>query len=307
MNALVISGGGSKGAFAGGIAEYLIKECGGDYDMYVGSSTGSLLLCHLALRKIDEIKEIFTTCTQKDIFNINPFIIRRKNDEIHIKINHFNTLRTFIMGHKTFGESKNLRKLIKNHTSLEDYKEIKRLNKEVIVAVSNLTTYKKELKSSFNYDYRDFVDWIWASANYVPFMSLMVKNGFEYADGGFSAHTPIQAAIDRGATSVDVIVLETEEIIKHAPNSSNAFDSSIKVFNHMIDQIYRNDISIGKLKGNINDINLRFFHLPRVITEYPLVFNPKDMSDWWQEGFEHAKDVNPFCTVIKKAEGHESD
>ncbi len=28
MNALVISGGGSKGAFAGGVAEYLIKNKG---------------------------------------------------------------------------------------------------------------------------------------------------------------------------------------------------------------------------------------------------------------------------------------
>jgi predicted patatin/cPLA2 family phospholipase len=27
MKALVISGGGSKGAFAGGIAEYLIRDC----------------------------------------------------------------------------------------------------------------------------------------------------------------------------------------------------------------------------------------------------------------------------------------
>jgi len=32
MRALVISGGGSKGAFAGGIAEFLIRDCGQEYD-----------------------------------------------------------------------------------------------------------------------------------------------------------------------------------------------------------------------------------------------------------------------------------
>jgi NTE family protein len=32
MKALVVSGGGSKGAFAGGIAEYLINDCGNSYD-----------------------------------------------------------------------------------------------------------------------------------------------------------------------------------------------------------------------------------------------------------------------------------
>jgi len=298
MKALVISGGGSKGAFAGGVAEYLIKECGGDYDIYVGSSTGSLLVSHLALGKIDEIKNIFTNCKQNDIFSMNPFIIRRKDGETHIKINHLHVLWTFLRRKKTFGESKNLRKLIKKTLSLEDYKELKRINKEVIVTVSNLTTFKKELKSNLKNDYRDFIDWIWASANYVPFMSLMIKNGFEYADGGFSAHTPIQTAIDKGATAIDVIVLEPEELHKNSSPSTNAFSTSMKVFSHMIDQIYHDDISIGKLKGNIHDVQLRFFHMPRVITETPLVFDPVEMKGWWKEGFEHAKDVNPYCTIL---------
>lgn len=39
--ALVISGGGSKGAFAGGIAQYLMEEEQRDYDLFVGTSTGS--------------------------------------------------------------------------------------------------------------------------------------------------------------------------------------------------------------------------------------------------------------------------
>ena len=35
--ALVISGGGSKGAFAGGIAEYLLKEKNNTYDIFLGT------------------------------------------------------------------------------------------------------------------------------------------------------------------------------------------------------------------------------------------------------------------------------
>ena len=38
MRALVISGGGSKGAFAGGVAEYLIEKMDNDYDIYIGLS-----------------------------------------------------------------------------------------------------------------------------------------------------------------------------------------------------------------------------------------------------------------------------
>ena len=58
MKALVISGGGSKGAFAGGVAQYLIEEKKKDYELFVGTSTGSLMLTHLALGKIEELKHL---------------------------------------------------------------------------------------------------------------------------------------------------------------------------------------------------------------------------------------------------------
>jgi len=41
MRALVISGGGSKGAFAGGVAQYLLEEKKKkEYDLFIGTSTG---------------------------------------------------------------------------------------------------------------------------------------------------------------------------------------------------------------------------------------------------------------------------
>ena len=301
MNALVISGGGSKGAFAGGVAEYLVKECGGEYDLFVGSSTGSLLLSHIALGEIDKIKRVFTSVNQKDIFNISPFrITTDKDGEVDIKINHFNTVRTFLLGRKTFGESKNLRSLIEDTLSVKEFIRLKQQKKEVIVSVSNLTKHRTEFKSNLECGYDDFIDWIWASANYVPFMSLLEKNGYEYADGGFGTHTPIQAAIDHGASSVDVIVLEPKEISREVPPSNNAFSSLFKVFSYMTDQIYHDDLTIGRLKGSAGDIEIRYFHLPYSITEYPLIFDPVQMKDWWKLGFDHAKSVNPFCRFLSK-------
>lgn len=106
MKALVISGGGSKGAFAGGIAEYLVKDCDFKYDIFVGCSTGSLLLPHLAIGKVDKIKRIYTSVTQKDIFSISPFRISKTVKGYETSINHFNTLRTFLKGCPTFGRAK---------------------------------------------------------------------------------------------------------------------------------------------------------------------------------------------------------
>jgi predicted patatin/cPLA2 family phospholipase len=52
MKALVVSGGGSKGAFGGGVAQYLIEEEKRDYDLLIGTSTGSLLVPFLALTQL---------------------------------------------------------------------------------------------------------------------------------------------------------------------------------------------------------------------------------------------------------------
>ena len=124
--ALVISGGGSKGAFAGGVAQYLIKNKGKEYDLFLGTSTGSLMVSHLALGLLDELKELYTNVNQKSIFSNNPFKIKKIDGEKVISIRHLNTLWNFMNGRRTFGESKNLRSLIKRNIKKEMYDEIRK-------------------------------------------------------------------------------------------------------------------------------------------------------------------------------------
>ena len=121
MRALVISGGGSKGAFAGGVAQYLLEIEKNKYDIFIGTSTGSLLIPHLALGNIDKIHRIYTNVDMKKIFNVNPFIVKKKNGKDIVTINHFNVIWQFIKGKRTFGESKRLLKYIKRNFSISDY------------------------------------------------------------------------------------------------------------------------------------------------------------------------------------------
>ena len=67
MKALVMSGGGSKGAFAGGVAQFLIQEKENKYDIFVGTSTGSLMVTHLALGYLEDLKDIYTSVSQRSI------------------------------------------------------------------------------------------------------------------------------------------------------------------------------------------------------------------------------------------------
>ena len=287
--ALVISGGGSKGAFAGGVAQYLMTKENRDYDLFLGTSTGSLMVSHLALGMLDDLKKLYTNVNQETIFSNNPFTIKKVAGEKVVNINHFNTLINFFRGRKTFGESKNLRSLIRNNITKKMYDEIQKSNKEIVVTVSNLTANQIEYKSSNDCTYEDFADWIWGSCNYVPFMSLLEKNKQQYADGGFGSLVPIREAILRGATEIDAIILETEVTQINRVHSKNPFSLLFDVFDFMLTHVERHNITIGKLAATNKNVKLNIYYTPTVLTTNSLVFDQKLMRKWWKSGYKYAK------------------
>lgn len=302
MRALVISGGGSKGAFAGGVAQYLIQEEGRKYDIFVGTSTGSLLISHLALGKLDKIKEIYSNVNQKSIFNNCPFLMKNIRGNEEISINHWNVLKNFIVGKKTFGESENLRKLIENSLTLEEFEILKNGDSDVIITVSNLSLNQVEYKSIKNCTYEDYCDWIWISANYTPFMSLVRKNGCEYADGGLGSIVPIEEAIKRGATEVDVVVLHTEVNYLNRVASRNPFELITTMMSFILDRIENQNIRIGKLVANQKNAIINLFYTPTILTTNSLIFDKAKMTLWWKRGYLYAKNKNEETNPIEPNE-----
>lgn len=287
--ALVISGGGSKGAFAGGVCQYLMNKEHKKYDLFIGTSTGSLMVSHLALGKLDDLKKLYTTVTQKTIFSNNPFKIKDISGEKIVSIRHLNTLWNFLNGRKTFGESKNLRQLIKRNVTREMYHQIRVDQKEVVVTVSNLTTNQIEYKCINECTYDDFCDWIWGSCNYVPFMSLLEKNNCQYADGGFGSLVPIREAILRGATEIDAIILETEVTQFNRLAAKNPFSLLFDVFDFMLTNVERHNITIGKLAASNKGVKLNLYYTPTILTTNSLVFDQILMAKWWESGYAYAK------------------
>jgi len=292
MRAMVISGGGSKGAFAGGVAQYLIQGLNYKYDLFLGTSTGSLLISHLALQKIEKIKEVYTSVNQESIFSNCPFVIQKKHGVESIGIDHWNVLKNFYRGSKTFGESKNLLKLIRNTLSEEEFHVLKNGHKDIVVTVSNLSLNQVEYKSINDFTYDEFCEWIWISCNYTPFMSLVKKNGCEYADGGLGSMVPIEEAIKRGATEIDAIILQTETTLFNRMPSKNAFALLTAMFAFMLDRIEHQNIRIGKYVANHHDAVINFYYTPAVLTTNSLIFNKEKMTTWWESGFNFAKYKN---------------
>ena len=292
MRALVISGGGSKGAFAGGVAQYLMQGLGHEYDLFLGTSTGSLLICHLALKEIDKIREVYTSVDQDSIFSNCPFTIQKKHGVANIAINHWNVLKNFYNGSKTFGESYKLLELIQNTLTEEEFSNLKHSSKDLVVTVSNLSLNQVEYKSINDFDYKEFCEWIWISCNYTPFMSLVRRNGCEYADGGLGSMVPIEEAVKRGATIIDAIILHTEVTHFNRLPSRNPFALLTTMFAFMLDRIERQNIRIGKFAANHNDAIINFYYTPTVLTTNSLIFDKEKMTSWWESGYEYAMSKN---------------
>ena len=298
MRALVISGGGSKGAFAGGVAQFLIQEAKHEYDLFVGTSTGSLLISHLALNKLDKIKEIYSSVNQDSIFDNCPFIIKKKHGIERIAINHWNVFKNFLRGKKTFGESENLRELIRRSITMEEFNQLKEGSSDVIVTVSNLSLNQVEYKSVNDCTYEEFCDWVWISSNYVPFMSLVKRNGCEYADGGLGSLVPIEEALKRGATELDVVVLRTEVNYLNRMPVRSPFELITTSFEFMLDRIENQNVRVGKLVANQKDAIINFYYTPTVLTTNSLIFNKERMTLWWKRGYLYAKNKNEETSPI---------
>ena len=208
---LVVSGGGARGAWGAGLANYL-DSTGKRYAHVVGTSTGSLMAPLILLRKFNDLNQAYTTTTQQKIFNVNPF----KADG---SIRFLNALCRF--NKPSLGTTENLRTLIRTFVSPADYAQIRGSNQglDFTVSMVNLRTLEPAYQSaSQNPDYEQMVNWVWASANEPVFMSPYLKTNADgtedvWVDGGVRNPIPIrqglQIALDKGYTDIDVVINST--------------------------------------------------------------------------------------------------
>ena len=191
-----------------------------------------------------------------------------------------------------------MRTLISNTFTQREFDILKEQHTDVVVTVSNLSMNQVEYKSIKDCTYSDFCDWIWISCNYIPFMSLVKKNGCEYADGGLGSMVPIEEAIERGATEVDVIVLETEVVHYNRMPSRNPFSLMTNMYNYMLDRVEKQNIRIGKYVAGHQGVVINFYYTPTVLTTNSLIFEKEAMMKWWDSGYQYAALKNQQTSEI---------
>ena len=281
--ALVISGGGALGAFAGGLTKKLYDN-GIRWNSHYGTSTGALLNTLIAVEDFDELKHIYTNVSNKDIFNKPPFSQKGR-------LNIFRVFYRLLSGKTSIGEAKNLHKLIKRTFTEEDFAKTIKNDKILCACVTNYTL--GGVKYAYNYEeaYEDFVNYVYASASVPVAMNLVEIEGFQYLDGGVMEHVPLQQAINDGADEVDVIVLRPDysEMLnpyEYMWKPKNSIDVILRTLELMLREISLADIIIGKLKAKNKTVKINIFYTPYRLSGNSLVFDNELMNKWWDMGYD---------------------
>jgi NTE family protein len=204
--ALVISGGGCKGAFAVGVVKHIFENIPEiNFDMIFGTSTGALMSPLIAIKEMELLERIYTTTNTPDVVDTSK------------------EGKRFIGGNDSIFDGKPLVRLAQQTYDDQMYDRI--LNSGVDIFINTVclqtqgvvvfSTKDMPLQGS---DYEvikmankdEFIRAIVASASQPFFMSPINVRPNElrqYVDGGIREYLSIQIAIDNGATDIYAIAL----------------------------------------------------------------------------------------------------
>lgn len=251
--ALVISGGGSKGAFAVGVLKELYRRYPGlDFDIYVGTSTGSLIVPLVAGGMIDKLEKLYTTVTNRDIYIIGNIVDKLNDTSIF--------------------DASPLWKIIQKNYTDDDYAHLLQSGKKVFINTVCLQTERLSVfsnQASFihtrNYDVVQTLDAnhfrraMLASCCQPVFMQpIQVNRGvtgaanpdFQYVDGGVLEYVGIQMAIDAGAEEIFVIILSPDERFTLGPEYKDLLGILSVTIDILTSEVGRNDIELSDFYTN---------------------------------------------------------
>jgi NTE family protein len=230
--ALVISGGGCKGAFAVGVLKNLAANFPElSFDIFIGTSTGSLIAPFASLGRVDILEKLYTSITTDQVITKGNLVER-------------------LLGSNSLFDATPLGNLIKQNYVDDICNQVLQSNKHVYLATTCLQTggsvnfTNSNAKFDSDYDIMKLNNpdelrrAIMASACQPVFMPpIEVKKGSlpmrHYVDGGVKEYAGVQLAIDAGADEIYTIILspDTKDVNEQTFNDAfGILEDTIDIF-----------------------------------------------------------------------------
>jgi NTE family protein len=250
MRALVISGGGAKGAFAVGALKFLMQERGLEFDMLAGTSTGALIAPMIAAKGKDALaalEEEYTTVKTGDILDGLPALRLaegkpslhgsgplRKRIERHITDDVFKALST------------SAKRMAVTTVDLRDGKLVYYQTGTPLVPTDDTlvpVTSREQLVSAIH------------SSTSIPFFMPPVVNSRPdhpddgYVDGGVREYVPIEIAIDAGADEICCIILAPtfDKRPLYEKRFGNVLDVAQRAVDLLSEEVGASDLKLSRL------------------------------------------------------------
>lgn len=201
MRAIVLSGGGSKGAYQMGVWAAL-KKLNIHYDIVTGTSVGALNAALMVQKTFYNGLFFWYNLNSKMIFNEDL------KQDYHTKEGKKEILKWYAKGALNGGiEVKGLEDTIRQ---VIQPKKVLKSNVDMGIVTFNIKTLKPKIVKKKDLNENNLCDYLLASASCFPAFKMKTIEEENYIDGGIYDNLPINLAIDLGAT--EVIAIDLKEV-----------------------------------------------------------------------------------------------
>ena len=213
--ALVLEGGGMRGAFTAGIIKFLLEN-NLIFEYVIGVSAGANNGANYVSRQVDRNKKIFVDLVE---------------DERYMGI------KNLIKDGNYFGMDFLFHEL--PHKILPfDYENFLKSNSKLVVGVTDCTAGKTVFLQPQNYSSQKKIDKIFKASSSLPLVSNTVKiGGREYLDGGIAAPIPVHKAEADGYKKNLIVLTRENEYRKDPVKAGFLLNYFLKDYPHLVDQL----------------------------------------------------------------------
>lgn len=283
MRAVVLSGGGSKGAWMTGVLQHLLGDKQIKYDILCGVSVGAIIAAFIAQFPIGNEFEASSKLYE----------MWRGMDNSKVYKRRFPFGKFHALFNDSFFDSSPLRKLLNENINID---LIRSSGKKVNVGTVSLSTGKYTI---FDETSDHFINAVLASASFPGMLESVKFLDQLWTDGGIKELSPLKQAIELGATEIDVIITSPENRIKRFSEKPNTIDVLKRAMDLSTDKIMANDIEKVEMHnklaaagiGNKKHVKLNIYRPKYNLIEDLLDFSPNKIKIMLENGYKDCIDI----------------
>jgi NTE family protein len=280
--ALVLPGGGGRGAYQVGVAKALIQE-GIEFDLAFGTSVGGLNACFIAQGQLARLEELWNGLRARDVFKF-PSASQIASTVLGAKLGLLDTSPLQAL----------LRKELNLHALKSSRTKVGLFTTDLCSLETRLITMDDIMSSE------ELLDVLMATAALpLAFPPRHLHGKGLWVDGGLVKNTPMKAAIDIGAEEIFMVLLHPETIDACPTNMWQVLARCLDI---VLDASARRELEIAHMynrligEGSAESVGMRHvdihvFQPRRQLDTTLLEISPERSKTLIQQGYEDALEL----------------